>query len=43
MEGADFRGAVEYIIDIKSNRLKGAKFSFPEVVNLLGALEIVID
>ncbi len=40
---ADFRGAMGYVIDISSNKLKQAKFSFPEVVNLLNTLEIKID
>ena len=40
---ADFREATGYIIDIKTNKFKGAKFSFPEVVNLLNGLEIIID
>lgn len=40
---ADFRDAVGYIIDIETNRLKEARFSFPEVVNLLNGLGIVID
>ncbi len=40
---ADFRGASGYIVDIGNNKLKGAKFSFPEVVNLLNGLGIVIE
>lgn len=38
----DFTDAYGYVIDISSNKLKGAKFSFPEVVNLLNSLEINI-
>ncbi len=40
---ADFREASGYQIDIMSNKLKGARFSFPEVVNLLNSLSIKID
>ncbi|WP_411335179.1 pentapeptide repeat-containing protein [Ruminococcus gauvreauii] len=40
---ADFRDAGGYQIDITTNQLKGAKFSFPEVINLLSQLEITID
>ncbi|EJO5349147.1 pentapeptide repeat-containing protein [Clostridium botulinum] len=43
MTMADFRGAYGYAIDIKSNKLKKAKFSFPEVTNLLNSIDIVID
>lgn len=40
---ADFREAKGYVIDIPSNKLKQAKFSFPEVTSLLTSLEIKID
>lgn len=40
---ADFREASGYQIDIMSNKMKGARFSFPEVVSLLNVLEIKID
>lgn len=40
---SDFRGALGYIIDITTNKLKDAKFSFPEVVNLLNGIGIIID
>ncbi|NFH60775.1 pentapeptide repeat-containing protein [Clostridium botulinum] len=43
MTRADFREAYGYIIDIQSNKLKKAKFSFPEVTNLLSSIDIVID
>lgn len=43
IRNADFRGAMGYQIDIANNRLKGARFSFPEVVNLLDGLGIKID
>ena len=40
---ADFTEAVNYNIDPVMNKLKKAKFSFPEVVALLNFLEIDID
>lgn len=40
---SDFREATGYQIDITTNRMKHAKFSFPEVINLLNILEIKID
>ncbi len=40
---ADFRGAQGYAIDLETNRLRAARFSFPEVVGLLSSLEIVIE
>lgn len=40
---SNFKGALGYLIDISTNKLKGAKFSFPEVVNLLNGIGIVID
>ena len=43
LSGADFRDALEYEIDISDNKLKKAKFSFPEVVSLLSSLNIIID
>lgn len=38
----DFRESTGYEIDINTNMLKDAKFSFPEVVSLLDSLEIKI-
>ncbi|WP_456300159.1 pentapeptide repeat-containing protein [Romboutsia faecis] len=43
MTRSDFRGTYGYIIDIQSNKLKKAKFSFLEVRNLLISIDIVID
>lgn len=43
MRKADFRESNGYQIDIGTNRLKDAKFSFPEVINLLNVLGIKID
>lgn len=40
---ADFRDAFGYAIDLASNRLKGAKFSFPEAVHLLDSLGIIVE
>lgn len=39
---ADLTHAINYYIDVYCNPLKGAKFSFPEAISLLGALEIEI-
>lgn len=40
---SDFRGAEGYAIDILNSKIKKAKFSFPEVISLLDALEITIE
>ncbi len=40
---ADFRGAKNYLIDINTNIIKHAKFSFPEVINLLKNLDIDVE
>lgn len=40
---ADFRDATGYRIDIASNKLKGARFSYPEVVSLLDGLGLCIE
>ncbi len=40
---ADFRKAGGYVVDLPTNKLKGARFSFPEVVNLLNSIGIIID
>ncbi len=40
---SDFREASGYNIDIFSNNLKGARFSFPEAVRLLDGLGIKIE
>ncbi len=39
---ADFQDARGYVIDITSNKMKQAKFSFPDVIALLDPLEITI-
>lgn len=43
LSSADFRGAEEYFFSLESNRVKGARFSLPEAVNLLSALGVVIE
>jgi uncharacterized protein YjbI with pentapeptide repeats len=40
---ADFRDANGYSIDINTNKLKQARFSYPDVVNLLYSLDIRIE
>ena len=40
---ADFREAQNYFFDIRENRCEKAKFSSPEVLNLLTAFGIVIE
>jgi fluoroquinolone resistance protein len=40
---ADFRYASGFFIDPTQNKLKGARFSSPDVLNLLAGLEIVIE
>lgn len=39
---ADFRNAINYVIDPQTNKVKEAKFSFPEVTGLLNGFEIEI-
>ncbi|WP_272856871.1 pentapeptide repeat-containing protein [Aequorivita todarodis] len=43
LEMADFRNATNYSINPAQNRLKGAKFSLPEVVGLLDSYQIKIE
>lgn len=42
LTGASFEGADGYVVDLATCKLKGAVFSFPEVVGLLDGLGIVI-
>lgn len=37
---ADFRNAINYIIDLQTNMIKKAKFSLPEAINLLRSFDI---
>lgn len=39
----DFSNAQNYSINIKENLIKQAKFSFPEAINLLKELEIIVE
>jgi fluoroquinolone resistance protein len=39
---ADFRAAKHYLINIQNNKVKKAKFSLPEALNLLAPFEIVL-
>jgi fluoroquinolone resistance protein len=43
LEKSDFRGAVNYHIDVNHCFVKGAKFSVPEVLALLSSFEVVIE
>ena len=43
LTGADFREAKDYAISLENNKLKKARFSFPDALNLLTALGIVIN
>lgn len=43
IQKADYRNATGYKIDITSCNMKGAKFSYPEVENLLSSLDIKIE
>lgn len=38
----DFRGATGYLVPVTENRVKGAKFSYPEALRLLAPFEIEI-
>ena len=40
---ADFSGARNYLIDIKTNTLKKTRFSLPEAMSLLTNLDIIIE
>lgn len=40
---ADFRNATGYKVDVLSCKMKGARFSYPEVQNLLSSLDIKIE
>jgi uncharacterized protein YjbI with pentapeptide repeats len=43
LTSADFRGAQEYFIDLRVTIVKKAKFSIPEALNLLKALDIFLE
>jgi fluoroquinolone resistance protein len=40
---ANFKGAINYNIDIKNNLIKNTRFSLPEALSLLNSLDIIID
>lgn len=40
---ADFSTAIQYRIDLQTNKIKKAKFSLPEVLNLLECFDITIE
>ena len=43
LEKVDFRQAMHYAIDPAHNKLKNARFSYPDVAALLNYLEIIIE
>jgi len=43
MQEADFRDAFGYQIDVLTCKVRGARFSFPEAIGLLGSLGVKID
>ena len=43
LDNADFTQAVNYVINICNNKVKNARFSFPEVLNLLKSHQIIIE
>lgn len=43
LERADFREAMNYTIDPRANKVKGARFTLPEAVALLRGLDVIIE
>ena len=43
LSSANFTNARNYYIDVNANKLKKAKFSLPEAINLLHSLDIILD
>jgi uncharacterized protein YjbI with pentapeptide repeats len=43
LEKSDFRQSVNYSIDAENNRIKGARFSLPEVLGLLYKYQIKVE
>lgn len=43
LRGANFAGAAGYAIDPAGNKVKRARFSYPEVTALLAAFDVIID
>ncbi len=43
LRGANFVGATAYAIDPTVNKVKRARFSYPEVTSLLAAFDVIVD
>lgn len=43
LTSADFRSSTDYVFDLRTARIKGAKFSYPYVLSLITALGAIID
>lgn len=43
LSGSDFRNAINYFLDPRFTRIKKSKFSMPEAMSLLNALEIIVE
>jgi hypothetical protein len=43
LSGANFVGAKGYAIDLTANKAKKAKFSYPEAMSLLSALDVIVE
>jgi len=43
LKKVNFTSATNYSIDLKTNNLRGTRFSYPEVMTLLDNLDIVIE
>lgn len=43
LDKADFRNSKNYFINLQVNTVKKAKFSYPEVMNLLKSFDIVVE
>lgn len=43
LSDADFRGTRNYGVNVKQNRVRGMKVSFPEALGLLAGLEVVVS
>lgn len=43
LSNADFQGARNYLFNVKQNRVRGLKVSFPEALGLLAGLEVVVS
>lgn len=43
LEEADFRASKNYLFDLRKTKIRGARFSFPEVISLITALGVEVD